>query len=94
MSGWVRNRPDGSVEAAFEGAPDEVARLVAWANHGPPTALVEAVAVFEEEPERLTGFEIRSGCTLDRTGMIAGGGAAVSTLSATSSRCRRRKQAE
>jgi len=63
VSGWVRNRSDGSVEAAFEGAPDAVARLVAWANHGPPTALVEAVAVYEEEPERLTGFEIRSGGT-------------------------------
>jgi acylphosphatase len=59
VSGWVRNRPDGSVEAAFEGAPDAVERLVAWANQGPPTAQVDAVDVYEEEPERLTGFEIR-----------------------------------
>ena len=59
VSGWVRNRPDGSVEAAFEGAPDAVARLVEWARHGPRTALVDAVDVFEEEPEHLSGFEIR-----------------------------------
>jgi acylphosphatase len=59
VRGWVRNLPDGSVEAAFEGAPDAVAALVAWARHGPPTALVDDVLVYEEDIEGLSGFEIR-----------------------------------
>ena len=59
VSGWVRNRRDGSVEAAFEGPPDAVDRMVEWARSGPPTALVDTVDAYEEEPERLTGFEIR-----------------------------------
>jgi acylphosphatase len=59
VAGWVRNLPDGSVEAAFEGSPDAVALAVEWARHGPPTALVDAVDAYDEEPENLTGFEIR-----------------------------------
>jgi len=59
VSGWVRNRRDGSVEAAFEGSPDAVDRMVEWARSGPPTALVDTVDAYDEEPERLTGFEIR-----------------------------------
>ena len=59
VSGWVRNLPDGSVEAAFEGTPDAVTRLVEWVNHGPRTAQVDRVDVYDEQPERLTGFEIR-----------------------------------
>jgi acylphosphatase len=59
VSGWVRNLPDGSVEAAFEGAPDAVGHMVEWAKHGPRTAFVEAVDVYEEQPEHLPGFEIR-----------------------------------
>jgi len=60
VRGWVRNLPDGTVEAAFEGEPEAVARMVEWAKHGPPTALVEAVDVYEEEPENLAHFEIRA----------------------------------
>jgi acylphosphatase len=59
VSGWVRNLVDGRVEAVFEGPPDAVARLVEWSHHGPPTAVVEAVDVRDEEPEKLAGFEIR-----------------------------------
>ena len=59
VSGWVRNRRDGSVEAAFAGSPDAVDRLVEWARLGPPTALVDTVDTYDEEPESLTGFEIR-----------------------------------
>jgi len=59
VNGWVRNLPDGNVEAAFEGSPDSVAQMVEWARHGPRTALVDTVEVYDEEPEYLTGFEIR-----------------------------------
>jgi len=59
VTGWVRNLPDGRVEAAFEGSADAVARMVEWARQGPRTALVDGVEEFDEEPEDLTGFEIR-----------------------------------
>ena len=59
VSGWVRNRRDGSVEATFEGSPDAVDRLVEWARLGPPTALVDDIDLYDEQPENLTGFEIR-----------------------------------
>jgi acylphosphatase len=59
VAGWVRNLPDGTVEAAFEGEVGGVERLVAWAHDGPPTAIVDSVDVHEEEPEGLAGFEIR-----------------------------------
>lgn len=59
VTGWVRNLPDGRVEAAFEGPSDAVGRMVDWARGGPLTARVDAVDVYEEEPESLTAFEIR-----------------------------------
>lgn len=58
VAGWVRNLPDGSVEAVFEGRPDAVERLVGWAHHGPPAARVERVEVSPEEPEGLIGFAV------------------------------------
>jgi acylphosphatase len=59
VSGWVRNRPDGRVEAVFEGERDAVERLVAFAREGPRGARVDWVDVASEEPEGLDGFEIR-----------------------------------
>jgi acylphosphatase len=59
VAGWVRNLPSGAVEAVFEGAPERVERLVDWARHGPPLALVDRVQIYEEPPEGLGGFEIR-----------------------------------
>jgi acylphosphatase len=59
VAGWVRNLPDGSVEAVFEGATNGVERLVGWAHRGPSRALVDKVEVYDEAPEGLRGFEIR-----------------------------------
>jgi acylphosphatase len=59
VAGWVSNRPDGAVEAVFEGSPDEVAAMVSFSHSGPRGAQVERVEAHEEEPEGLTGFEIR-----------------------------------
>ena len=59
VAGWVRNLPDRTVEACFEGASDGVDKLVDWAHHGPPLAIVDRVLVYDETPEGLYGFEIR-----------------------------------
>lgn len=59
LSGWVRNLPDGTVEAAFEGDEDRVAEMVSWCGDGPPEARVENVSAEDEEPEHLEGFEVR-----------------------------------
>lgn len=60
VAGWVRNRPDGAVEAVFEGTPDQVARMVAWARRGPARAIVAGITVHDEEPEGLGTFQVRS----------------------------------
>lgn len=43
VSGWVRNRPDGSVEAVVQGADAAVDALLAWSRQGPPMARVDRV---------------------------------------------------
>ena len=59
VAGWVRNLPDGRVEAVFEGEPDAVERLVDFVREGPRGARVDWVDVGAEEPEGLSGFEVR-----------------------------------
>ena len=59
VAGWVANRPDGTVEAAFEGDADAVDSLVEFARTGPSMARVDRVEVSEEAPEGLSGFEVR-----------------------------------
>jgi len=44
LHGWVRNRPDGTVEAVFAGPPDLVDDMIAACRTGPATARVDAVA--------------------------------------------------
>jgi acylphosphatase len=59
VTGWVKNRADGRVEACFEGEADAVARLVHWCRHGPRGAQVTGIDVVEEQPEGATAFVIR-----------------------------------
>jgi acylphosphatase len=59
VAGWVSNRPDGAVEGVFEGDPDAVESLVRFASEGPRGAEVSDIEVVEEEPQGLTGFEVR-----------------------------------
>jgi acylphosphatase len=59
VAGSVSNRPDGAVEAVFEGEADAVERLVAFSREGPRGAQVESIEVTEEDPEGLSGFSVR-----------------------------------
>ena len=59
VSGWVTNRDDGAVEAVFEGDGDVVEQLVEFMRSGPQSADVEDLEVSEEEPEGLSGFDVR-----------------------------------
>jgi acylphosphatase len=59
VTGWVRNLPDGRVEAVFEGPDEEVLRLVEWAHSGPRLADVDDVAVQSEPPEGLAAFLVK-----------------------------------
>lgn len=57
--GWVRNRPDGRVEAVFEGGKSAVEAMIAWCHKGPPAARVNGVEVVWGEPKGEQGFGIR-----------------------------------
>lgn len=59
VTGWVRNCPDGTVEAYIEGAPDAVAALVRWAREGPRHADVDDLRVDEAEIEDCERFVVR-----------------------------------
>jgi acylphosphatase len=60
VHGWVRNLPDGRVEALVEGDEESVDRVEAAARRGPPSADVEDVVVEMTVPSgRATGFSIR-----------------------------------
>jgi acylphosphatase len=59
VAGWARNRADGTVEAVFEGAPEDVEALVALCRAGPGHASVSSVDVAEEDIEGLSGFDVR-----------------------------------
>ena len=59
VAGWVTNRPDGAVEAVFEGDPDDVAALVEFCRRGPRRADVREVEESSEDQEGLGGFEVR-----------------------------------
>ena len=60
VSGWVRNRRDGTVEAVLQGSPEAVDAVIAWARQGPPGARVTDVvdSASEQEPAHAR-FELR-----------------------------------
>ena len=59
LAGWVRNEPDGTVRAVFEGPRERVESMVDWCRRGPRGARVDDVEVVWGEPESLDGFRVR-----------------------------------
>jgi acylphosphatase len=59
VRGWVRNRPDGTVEAHLEGEAEAVDRVLAWMHEGPPHARVEQVVHEDATVQDPPGFEVR-----------------------------------
>ena len=59
VTGWVRNCPDGTVEAVFEGESEDVEAMIEWVRKGPPTAQVDRVAVTEEQAVGERSFQVR-----------------------------------
>jgi acylphosphatase len=60
LTGWVKNLPDGRVEALFEGPSERIREMIRWCEQGPPHAEVENVDTqFEVSEGDLTSFEVR-----------------------------------
>lgn len=59
VKGWVRNLPDGRVEALFEGDRAPVEKMIHWCNRGPSAAVVKNVEVTWEEASGIEGFTTR-----------------------------------
>jgi acylphosphatase len=59
LRGWVRNRPDGSVEALVTGAPEDVAAMVEASRKGPVGAYVTEVTAVPDEDDGSMGFVAR-----------------------------------
>ena len=60
LSGWVRNMPDGSVEALIYGAEEKIESMLSWFHRGSPEAVVSSVVIDEtaQPPEELDRFNI------------------------------------
>jgi acylphosphatase len=63
LGGWVRNNPDGTVEAVFEGERERVESMVEWCRRGPRLARVEDADVTWEQPVGETRFTVNGGWT-------------------------------
>jgi acylphosphatase len=59
VTGWVRNRRDGSVEALVQGEPVAVDAIVAWSRSGPPAARVARIKVHETATEVCSDFGLK-----------------------------------
>ncbi|MBN8770197.1 MAG: acylphosphatase [Thiobacillus sp.] len=49
VAGWVRNTPDGAVEAVIQGPASAVEALIEWAHAGPPLARVDRLEIGEAD---------------------------------------------
>lgn len=58
VNGWVKNLPDGRVEAVLEGEKAAVEQMKQWCRQGPTAAVVKDVQVQEESPENLSQFQV------------------------------------
>ena len=58
LAGWVRNLPDGRVEAHVEGEERALEEFLTWIEQGPPSARVTAVEVVDAVPEGAASFDI------------------------------------
>jgi len=58
VTGWVRNRPDGSVEALLQGEATAVEAVLAWCRTGPPGARVDAIDVVPTPASQAASFTI------------------------------------
>jgi acylphosphatase len=59
VRGWVRNVPDGTVEAVFEGERERIESLLTWCRRGPALAHIDDVEVHWEPPQGEVGFAAR-----------------------------------
>lgn len=58
LSGWVRNRMDGTVEALLCGSPDAIEIALEWARRGPPVSRVERIEIMDIEAAEGDCFDI------------------------------------
>lgn len=58
MTGWVKNRPDGTVEALFSGAEEQVETMLKNCRKGPPLARVDSIEQSPAEPPKNTEFSL------------------------------------
>ena len=59
VAGWIRNRPDGSVEARLSGEQQPIEQLIARMRRGPPGAQVDHLSETAADPEATERFEVR-----------------------------------
>jgi len=59
ITGWVRNRPDGTVETMVSGENERVAAMLKWLRKGSPHSEVTALEISEAPPEQFSSFRIR-----------------------------------
>ena len=58
IDGWVRNRPDGDLDAVFQGSDEAVDRILEWCRTGPPSARVDTLEVSDEPAFEGNGFDV------------------------------------
>lgn len=58
ITGWVKNTPDGNVEALAQGSDEAIDKFIDWCKQGPQRAIVKEVVVSNAENEALNSFEV------------------------------------